>query len=428
MRFLRSLLTIALAVLGVHAIERAAASERLQLTTFRCDVTPPKGQPLAGGDPLQTVEQPLLAKGIVLEADGRRYVICAVDWCVVCNDSYRKLRAKIAEAAGVPTARVAVQTVHQHTAPAIDIDPNHASTDNKDENESPRFDPAVFDSLVDRIAAAVKQSRDRFEPFDHVGAGRAKVKRVASARRIKNAKGELCTRWSYCENLALRNLPEGKIDPFLKTVTFARGEKPLVRLHYYATHPQTIYRDGRAGSDIPGIAREKLEQKEDAFQIYFTGCAGDVTVGKYNDRTEENRAELAERLLAGMEAAAENTEYAPVGEVRWRTYSFSPIWKNNDERTGTNRRHPPIELTSLQLGHIHVLHLPGEPMLCFQLHAQQLKAGSFVAVAGYGDDGTGYICPESAFSEGGYEPSASELAPQSEAVLKRAIAALLGID
>ena len=90
------------------------------------------------------------------------------------------------------------------------------------------------------------------------------------------------------------------------------------------------------------------------------------------------------------------------------------------------RSRQPIELSSLEIGNVHIVHLPGEPMVCFQLFAQGLRPADFVAVAGYGDGGTGYICPEKAFSEGGYEPTASNVKPESEALLKKAIAALLG--
>ena len=55
----------------------AEAARGLRVATFRCDITPPLGQPMFKCDPLHNVEQPLLAKGIVLEADGRRYVLCA---------------------------------------------------------------------------------------------------------------------------------------------------------------------------------------------------------------------------------------------------------------------------------------------------------------------------------------------------------------
>jgi hypothetical protein len=86
----------------------------------------------------------------------------------------------------------------------------------------------------------------------------------------------------------------------------------------------------------------------------------------------------------------------------------------------------PIQVSSLQIGKVHIVHLPGEPMLDFQLFAQQAKPRDFVAVAGYGDCGCAYICTDKAIAEGGYEPSASNVGQGSEALLKKAIQALLG--
>jgi hypothetical protein len=82
----------------------------------------------------------------------------------------------------------------------------------------------------------------------------------------------------------------------------------------------------------------------------------------------------------------------------------------------------------LAIGNVYLLHLPGEPMVAFQQYAQQQRPGAFVAVAGYGDCGPGYLCTERAFREGGYEPTASAVVPESEAAIKKAISALLGID
>jgi hypothetical protein len=67
-------------------------------------------------------------------------------------------------------------------------------------------------------------------------------------------------------------------------------------------------------------------------------------------------------------------------------------------------------------------------MVAFQLYAQQLLPDEFVAVAGYGDGCTNYICTGQAFQEGGYEPSASTVGPQSEKLLKEAIRRLLGLE
>lgn len=88
----------------------------------------------------------------------------------------------------------------------------------------------------------------------------------------------------------------------------------------------------------------------------------------------------------------------------------------------------PLPLSLLRVGPVDVVHLPGESMIEFQLFAQKQKPDRFVAVAAYGDLATGYICTEQAFSEGGYEPSASRVASKSEAALKEAIRKLLEVE
>jgi len=91
----------------------------LCLSTFQSDVTLPLGD-LLYAEPLKTVEHPLLAKGVVLDDGGKRYVLCAVDWCTMRNAAHATFQTKIAEAAGAEPSHVAVQCVHQHTAPSFD--------------------------------------------------------------------------------------------------------------------------------------------------------------------------------------------------------------------------------------------------------------------------------------------------------------------
>jgi hypothetical protein len=87
----------------------------------------------------------------------------------------------------------------------------------------------------------------------------------------------------------------------------------------------------------------------------------------------------------------------------------------------------PIDLTCLDLGPVQVLHLPGEPFVEFQLHAQKLCPNAPVCVAGYGDGGTGYIPPAKAYFEGGYEPTVALAGPEAEEILYRAMAKLLRV-
>ena len=73
-------------------------------------------------------------------------------------------------------------------------------------------------------------------------------------------------------------------------------------------------------------------------------------------------------------------------------------------------------LSCLEVGPASVLHLPGEPFIEYQLHAQKAAKGRFVCVAGYGDGGVGYIPTDVGFLEGGYEPTVALAAPCQKAL------------
>ena len=394
----------------------------LRLAAFRADVTPPIGQPNAGNTASKEVLDPLWAKGIVLD-DGRgRFVICAMDWCVLGGDADRLVRTGIAQAAGTDISRVALHTVHQHAAPVVfSLEPGP--------NPDPKrlqFSRAALEEISARLAEAVKASLDKLEPFDRIGTGQAKVDRVASARRLVSADGKPLTRWSESgKDPAMAAAPEGTIDPWLKTITFARGDKPLVRLHYYATHPQSFCCDGRTSADFVGWARETLEEREKVFQVYFTGCAGNVTVGKYNDSSAAAREGLGNRLLAGMTAAAAASRFAPASALVWRTVELTlPPRTDRPARPGA-RRLGPFTPSALEVNEVSILMLPGEPMLEYQFYAQEFRPKKFVAVAEC-NDAASYICTDKMLGEGGYEPGATRFGPGSEAKLKAAIRELLG--
>src|SRR5262249_28560581 len=160
--------------------------------------------------------------------------------------------------------------------------------------------------------------------FDRIGTGKAKVSEVASNRRIIGEDGKAkASRTSATKDPKIRAEPEGLIDPWLRTLSFWDGDKPRAALHYYATHPMSYYGDGRVSSDFCGLARQKRQDDDPkVFQVYFTGCAGNVTAGKYNDGAKENRAVLRDRIHAGVKAAWEATKTQAVETFSWRVEPF----------------------------------------------------------------------------------------------------------
>lgn len=420
-----------------------------QVTTFVADITPPLGEPLVfTAGVAQRIEHPLLAKGMILRAAGGSYVLCALDWCEIHGATYDLFREKIAKAAGVPVAQVAVHTLHQHTAPAYDTDAQQLL--NKLQGDPLDKGLEFVEVASSRVAESVRKATAQWKSVSHVGTGWASVDRIASSRRLRQPDGTILARLSSSKNPEEQKAPEGYIDGYLRMLTFFDGERPVVRVSYYATHPQSYYGDGHVTYDVAGLARERMEKDSGIFQIYFTGCGGDIAMGKYNDGTPERRPELVDRLYDGMARSVREVRQEPLSTIRWKTLDVRFPVRNdglfseaacrrvmadaqakymdrlNAAWATVRRRYDrPVQLSCLTLGSIRVLHLPGEPFVEYQLWAQHKRPDLFVAVAGYGDCTTGYICTNRAYTDrGGYEQTESFVGP-SEEVLKDAMGKLL---
>lgn len=425
----------------------------VHLSTFQVDATPPIGHPLCGGwiRPVEAVDDPLTLRGLILEGSGLPIVLAAVDWTGVGNESHRIWTEAIAGAAGTTPDRVALHCVHQHNAPMVD----------REGNEMLRaagapillYDPDFFERVVGATAAAVRAAMSEGRPVDRVRWGEATVRRVACNRRVIGADGKVkFTRTSATTDPAARAEPEGTIDPSLKSIGLYRGDRALARLYFYATHPMSYYGDGRVSADFVGLARASRDADEpEVFHAYFTGCAGDVTAGKYNDGARSNRAVLADRLAAAMAEADASAEEGRLDSVEWRSAPFvfapredldldrlaaivaDPGAKTVDRNRsafacGWLRRSAagrPVSLGSLGLGVARTLHLPGETFVAYQLAAAAIDPACGLAVAAYADAGPWYIPLARSYGEGGYEPSVSWVSPTTEPRYAEAIAALL---
>ncbi len=426
----------------------------IEISTFWTDITPPLGHPLCGGwiMPVVGFDDPEYAKGVVIRQGNLEVVLCSLDWCQLRNRAYDYFRETIAESLKIPVSNVAVQCVHQHNAPIVDLGVESIIPEVGETLVHADYD--FIRECAHKVADAAKKSRSHFQMVTDIGTSKGKVERVASSRRLLQPDGSIRVRYSSAKDPVLQAAPEGLIDPWIRTVSFYHEDHPLARLHYYATHPQSYYGDGRTTYEVPGIARERLQEQSGVFQIYFTGCGGDIAAGKYNDGTPESRVRLTDELFKGMVRSVSATEVAPVGNLDWDTQALHLPGRKGDEYTrdhleaivaneeakkvtrlksalGLNwfsriEKNEPIEINCLSIGDVRILHLPGEPMLEYQFEAQRLGGDNlFVAVAGYGDCGMGYICTEKSYEEGGYEPSASLLDPSAEWIVKEGMAKLL---
>lgn len=427
----------------------------LRIASFRYDVTPPTGHPLCGGwiTPVKGVDDPLEAIGLVILGAGDPIVVCAVDWTGLLNEAHVQWRAALAAGAGTTPDRVAVQCVHQHDAPFVCLESQKLIAEQDAGMEV--IDLGFFQECLTRGEAAVKEAIGRARPLTHVAAAGAPVERIAGNRRLAiGPDGKVAKmRGSSCKDPELIAMPEGLIDPELKTVAFYSGTEKVASCHYYACHPMSHYGKGQVSSDYPGLARKRLQATEPGCtHLYFTGCGGNIGAGKYNDGSPQARIELTDRLHAAMVAASAKLRPEPVKEVRWATHDLLPEVNpafteegelaavRNAANAPSNRIRPamrvswirrvaagtPIVLSALHLDRISLLHLPAESFVEYQLRAQSLAPDRFVATAAYGDGGTWYVPTKEAFPLGGYEVSVANSSPSLDDALSAGMRSLLG--
>lgn len=437
-----------------HAAARADVAAPLRLASFRCDVTPPPGHSCCGGwiTPVTAVDDPLEAIGFVLLGAGTPLVVCAVDWTGLCNAAHIEWRRALAEAVGTTPERVAVQCVHQHNAPFACLEAQRLVESQGD--LPPIVDVAFFRRCLDAVRRSAAEAVPAARPVTHVACGQAQVEQVAGNRRVsRDANGQVVAmRGSSCRDPQLRALPEGLIDPWLKTVAFYSGADKLAACHYYATHPMSYYGDGRVSSDFAGLARKRRQADEPGCtHLYFTGCAGNVAAGKYNDGTPEMRPVLVQRMYDGLVRSERDLQPAAIEHVAWRTaeilppprstFSADALQTQLADKTAAGairgraaytrawltrlQQQIPVVLSALHVNGVRLLHLPGECFVEYQLRAQQLQPSCFVATAAYGDGGTWYVPVKEEYSKGGYEPSVAFSDPAIDDLLTQGMTEIL---
>jgi hypothetical protein len=457
----------------------AGKATGLRVATFASDATPPIGYDM-GYSVVKKLGEPLLVKGVVILGAGKPIVMAAVDWVTVDGRARDEWHALLAEAAGTTPDRVSLHHLHQHDAPRGDL----FYFDERAKHGLPEPVPAgVPDkrswvrSVMERSAAALKQGLPKAQPVTHLGLGKAVAERLGANRRIMGANGRVAMHRQstytneYPANVAAqikvdadadghrlsifypeeaKAAPEGLIDPFVRVISFWNGDRPLVALNYYASHPQVSFGKGIPTPEFVGLARERRQKETGAFQIYFNGAGGNITLGKYNDGTDRAREEFAGRMLDAMRRAWTATARSPLtpADVEWRTTDISlpakyGAFKDEARAVAADTTRPAGEriaaigkyvraqaleegttLTVLRLGQAYSVHIPGEAFIQYQLGTQAIRPNDFVAVAAYAE-GLGYIGNEAAYGEGGYEITVSATTLAAEKVIMGGVRKLL---
>lgn len=424
----------------------------LKIALFKVDVTPPIGAQLAYSRNEQ-IGTPIFIRGILLDDGQARAVILASDFIYYWGEAWYAWRRAVAAVAKTSADRVFLHAIHQHDSIRVTPEWNDLCQLSGVEAVDADYCHDTLDKLTRAVGKAVAGN---WQQISHLLTAERRVAGLAANRRLLNAQDEcFAMRFSMCHDPQLQKLPVGVIDPMLRTIAFADSESKLVAaLHFYATHPMGAYLRRMVSQDVPGVALDYAEQELEngPFNLYLTGCGGNVTFGKYNVADPEHALTLlGNRLGAAIVANLRHLEEQPMSAMTFATATFDyPLDPTITEAAMQTRveQAPPgqpdrqaisrlliarnweqwrhCNLYRLSLGpDVHLLSLPGEMCVEYQLYAQSLIPERFLACAAYGNCTYHYIPTAAMFAEGGYEPRGSITTPAVEKRLKQALLEVL---
>lgn len=417
----------------------------MKVGTAKVEITPPLGMPMQGYETRTAgaigVHDPLFARVLAFEGPDEAAVLVVADLLKFDERLQGLIAGGVKERLGFDRDRLQLIGTHTHSGPAFS-------------------EPSEYERrTAERIAEAVEQAWDaRREAVAAVGA--APVSGIGRNRRHPH---------------------EGPVDD---DVTMLRIDDlsgaPIANLVNYSCHPTTLGPDNLLYSaDYPGVVCRILDEAIGGLSVFTTGALGDVNPGGYSPedsmigivapwRTFESAerygqaiatvargvhprlspapsdrvwaraqaVELPRRALPNAEeaeAAVRDAErlvasarplesiqvpyYARLAEAHARLVL--------DHTSRPDRDQPVrIRVSALALGPATHVGIQGELFTELGLEIKRRIGPGRTFIAVLCDGTVGYIPTADAFAEGGYEPSASQLAPGGGEQLVDAVVAL----
>lgn len=284
------------------------------------DITPPPGCPMAGYYSARGAEgthDPLQAKALVLEKDGVKAALVALDLISTTTGLVQETRELIEKETGIPGKHVMISATHSHTGPEL------ADRRARIDVFGGKSDIAVDyrKGLPVKIAEAVKKADAARKPA-RASFATGKEEGLAFNRRFFMADGTVG--WNPGKKNPRIVRPAGPTDPSVPVVLFETlGEKPTPIATYvnFAMHLDTV--GGMYYSaDYPyTIAKSLAAVKGDGMVTLFTtGTCGDINhVNVKSAAPQKGHGEAARigtRLGAEVLRTYEKLQPAPDGRLR----------------------------------------------------------------------------------------------------------------
>jgi len=392
----------------------------LRAGTAKINITPPSGTELSGyvlrEQPSLGIHDPLYARALVLEHEGKTIALVSCDLLALGDDSVRVIRTIASQKTGIPPSNIMLSCTHTHSGPAT-IFLRQCGSVNKE----------WLIELQGRIAQAVSEAAKQLTT---ASCAIARTPLVLSVDRC-----------------AQRGFESPPTNAYLDILKLSSPHKdPLAVLVHYACHPVVLDHTNRhVSADFPGVAMQRIEQEFDnqVLAMFLNGACGNLnpaisartweacehfgrTLGTAALellasaepfphaplRTASQIVELGITLPSVEELQAFERDYASrsdeLADSHNRQAAFTRAfldWARETLHIVETRSHPyyiPMEIQVLGIGDMRIVGIGGE--LFSQLGEEIAGAHSGpVWVCGCTNGDVGYLPPSMLFSTRCYE-------------------------
>lgn len=425
------------------------------------DITPPIRAMLGGAFQLrrqvESVLDPLFARALVLDLDGRRVCIVTLDVCILNEPYASRIRRRIGEALDIAPEAIMVHALQDHSAPSMGPFILSSRFPVPPEFEWLRGGDGAFAerATAGAIEAAIEAGR-RLEPVV-MGFGSGIEGRIAHNRRAVAANGRVGMPWwrvgwagkPYPPGGPFRYL-EGPIDPEVGVASFRRPSGKIVALLlHYTCHPVNLFSlpELTVSADWPGAWCREMRALAgaDCVPLVINGCCGNVNpFDPFDPDYRPDHLRMGRLLAETAGKVLRDLDYATPDRFDWRLTRIDlPLRQAPPEELrkaeALLRAHPepqtprgtPDEVTldwiyaalmkdfadelidlgptmayevqALRVGDLALLGLPGEPFTEGALAIKMQSPARRTFIAHCTTHYAGYLPTREAYARGGHE-------------------------
>jgi hypothetical protein len=401
-------------LLALHT--HCACGAGLQAGVAKTDITPTLPVLMAGYESRKElskgVHDPLAARAIVLEYEGKRLALVSVESLGFYNATAGPLRQAILERCGLQPSELFLCAIHTHSAPTLTLNAEKSHTNNVDYTRQ----------LEGALAELVHTAMDHLAPAElGLGSGSSPVgvnRREVVHDQSGNAK------------VVLGRNPSVPIDREVQVLKVSRpGGKELVGLLFdFATHSTSLGAGNYLISgDIHGLAAQFVEQQLGSGSIVapFAGPSGNIDPWyRVLPGFTTTNGWIPEPVLLGtmlgeevVHVATSIKDSATAGPILSRLKAVELPRKPRSGATASTTAPEPFLITTARVGEVAFVGLSGEVFNEIGLAIKAASPFAHTIVLTHCNGACGYVPIRGAYPQGGYEVNASPFAEGADEIL-----------